>query len=273
MELFVSDLDGTLLNKQSKVSDKTKELLNELMASGVQFTIATARTHATVVELLEGLNITLPIVLMNGVGVYNLKERKYIEIIDVEKNVMQRVLSVFETFNLEPMLYGIKEDELFVYYRQLTNEAALSFYKLRCDAKLKTFVQVEAFENVVAENAMVNMLVFDEFEKIKAAAEKIQDIEGITVTYYSMDNGLGYMELHSAKASKANGIKALTKYASFEHIIGFGDNLNDLPMFSLAHEAYATSNAIEELKAVATGVIGHHDEDGVAQYIKQRHQK
>ena len=47
MELFVSDLDGTLLNKQSEVSQISRQIINDLIDKGVKFTVATARTHAT----------------------------------------------------------------------------------------------------------------------------------------------------------------------------------------------------------------------------------
>ena len=80
------------------------------------------------------------------------------------------------------------------------------------------------------------------------------------------------MELYSTKASKANGIKALMKYADFEKVIGFGDNLNDLPMFELADEAYAPENAVDEIKKVATGVIRHHDDDAIALYLQERYE-
>ena len=83
MELFVSDLDGTLLNRESQVSQTSREIINDLIAKGVKFTVATARTHATVIELLEGLNIEMPIAIMNGVGIYDLKNRKYLEIVDI----------------------------------------------------------------------------------------------------------------------------------------------------------------------------------------------
>ena len=54
-------------------------------------------------------------------------------------------------------------------------------------------------------------------------------------------------------------------------MIGFGDNLNDLPMFELADEAYAPANAVDAIKAVATKVIKSLlHEDGIALYLKER---
>ena len=52
--------------------------LNKLIDNGVNFTVATARTPATVVDLLQDVNLKLPAVLMNGVLLYDIKEEKYI---------------------------------------------------------------------------------------------------------------------------------------------------------------------------------------------------
>lgn len=273
MELFVSDLDGTLLNKESKVSDNSRKIINDLISKGVKFTVATARTHATVVELLEGLNIEMPIAIMNGVAIYDLANKKYLEIIDLSKTVTKSALAIFDILGLEPMVYGIKDDQLSVYYRAITNEVSHHFYSGRCDKPLKTFKQIESFDLVVEDEKVVNMLVFDKLELIEEAYRQIQEIDGISATLYKTRvEGFGYMEMYSSNASKAKGIQALAKYADFEKVIGFGDNLNDLPMFELADEAYAPANAVDAIKAVATQVIGHHNEDGIALYLKERYE-
>ena len=54
MELFVSDLDGTLLNKDQVISDYSKRELNRLINTGINFAIATARSPATVSDILDG---------------------------------------------------------------------------------------------------------------------------------------------------------------------------------------------------------------------------
>lgn len=53
-------------------------------------------------------------------------------------------------------------------------------------------------------------------------------------------------------------------------MVCFGDSDNDLSMFACADESYAPENAKESVKAVASAVIGHHDEDGIARYLRQR---
>ena len=52
-------------------------------------------------------------------------------------------------------------------------------------------------------------------------------------------------------------------------MVVFGDSVNDIPMFKAADEAYAVANAIDELKAAATAVIGSNEEDAVAAFLKE----
>ena len=112
-----------------------------------------------------------------------------------------------------------------------------------------------------------------EYEKIKSIAEEIEKIEGINVNYYKdVYEDCYFLEAYSSEASKANGIKYLSKYINYKNVICFGDNLNDIPMFELANEAYATANATEEVKKIATGVIGSCEEEGVAEFLKERFQ-
>ena len=65
--LFVSDLDGTLLNESAEISDVTVEIINREMEKGLHFTISTARTPTTALKIVESLNLKLPVMMMNGV--------------------------------------------------------------------------------------------------------------------------------------------------------------------------------------------------------------
>lgn len=64
--LFVTDLDGTLLNSDMALSDRTVELLNEVIDKGVNFTFASARSWNSAYPLLERLNLKVPAVTYNG---------------------------------------------------------------------------------------------------------------------------------------------------------------------------------------------------------------
>lgn len=275
MELFVTDLDGTLLNSNKEVSIKSTEILNKLIDNGVNFTVATARTPATVVDLLQDVNLKLPAVLMNGVLLYDIKEEKYINIKEIEKDTVDKVFDILNKFDKNAMVYGIRNNHLWVYHKEFEYSWEYNFYKERADRKQKTFLKVENYQESIKESKIINFIVFDKYEKIKGIYEELKKIDEISVEYYEdiYEKGCYFLEAYSAEASKANGIKLLSDYIEHDKLICFGDNLNDIPMFELADEAYATANAVDELKEMATAVIGSCDEDGVARFLEERFNK
>ena len=272
MELFVTDLDGTLLNSNKEVSIKSTEILNKLIDNGVNFTVATARTPATVVDLLQDVNLKLPAVLMNGVLLYDIKEEKYINIKEIGKDTVDKVFDVLNKFDKNAMVYGIRNNHLWVYHKEFEYSWEYNFYKERADRKQKTFLKVENYQECINESKIINFIVFDKYEKIKGIYEELKKIDEISVEYYEdiYEKGCYFLEAYSAEASKAKGIKLLSDYIEHDKLICFGDNLNDIPMFELADECYATANAVERVKEISTDVIGSCDEDGVALFMEKK---
>ena len=76
-----------------------------------------------------------------------------------------------------------------------------------------------------------------------------------------------YLELSAARATKAHAVAWLRDHLGVDRVIAYGDNLNDLPMFGAADEAYAVANAAPEVLTAATGVIDANTEDGVLRHI------
>ena len=64
--LYVSDLDGTLLNSDVKISENSKNIINSLIEKGMKFTVATARSLVSASDKIEGLNLKLPVVVYKG---------------------------------------------------------------------------------------------------------------------------------------------------------------------------------------------------------------
>ena len=174
MELFVTDLDGTLLNSHKEVSIKSIEILNKLIDDGVNFTVATARTPATVVDLLQDVNLKLPAVLMNGVLLYDIKEEKYINIKEIEKNTVDKVFDILNKFHKNAMVYGVRNDHLWVYHKEFEYSWEYNFYKERADRKQKTFLKVEDYKEFLKESKIINFIVFDKYEKIKGIYEELK---------------------------------------------------------------------------------------------------
>src|SRR5690554_1634673 len=77
-----------------------------------------------------------------------------------------------------------------------------------------------------------------------------------------------WCEIMHKNATKANAIQQLKDILCCDKIISFGDAINDIPMFTISDESYAVKNAVPELKAVATNIVGGNNEDGVAKWLE-----
>ena len=79
-----------------------------------------------------------------------------------------------------------------------------------------------------------------------------------------------WLEICPQNCTKAKTINKLKEQYGFKRLVVFGDGINDIPMFRIADEAYAVANALEEVKQVATAVIGSNEDDAVAKFIKDQ---
>src|SRR5450830_125747 len=76
--LYITDLDGTLLNNEPDLSVKTIETVNKFIDDGHLFSIATARSITSAQSFIDKMNMKLPIILHNGVFIYDLTAKQYI---------------------------------------------------------------------------------------------------------------------------------------------------------------------------------------------------
>jgi HAD superfamily hydrolase (TIGR01484 family) len=68
--LYVSDLDGTLLNTDDKINPYSLDILNQLIQNGVHFTYATARSLSSAAVVTAGLQVSMPIIAYNGAFIF-----------------------------------------------------------------------------------------------------------------------------------------------------------------------------------------------------------
>jgi len=269
--LYISDLDGTLLNEAAQLSPYTIETLNQQIEKGMHFSIATARSLASVKSILAPLNLNLPVVLMNGAAIYDTNTGSYKKIEYFSPSGLSHILNLIHELNLSGFLYEIKNNELTTYYQNLSTKALQDFYNERVNKYNKYFVQTPDYSQIDREHLMYFTLL-DTKEKLEPAYEKLKEHKDLAVAFYRdiyPEEELWYLEIFSVKATKYNAVQYLRNEYRYDVIIGFGDNLNDLPFFRACNKAYAVENARIEVKAAAHEIIGNHKEDGVAKWIRR----
>lgn len=270
--IYISDLDGTLLNSKKEVSKQSYEILNELIEKeDFHFSIATARTPATVEILLKDIKMKEPVVVMNGVALYDLQEHKYVSIEYLGTCVAKQVIKRLGAALSQGFIYTIDEDYITVYYDELIGKGRINFFEERKNLQYKKFVQ----DTVHNYDKIIYFVFIDKIEEIQAIYDKLSDIQGLDMVMYKdiYDEEAYLLEVYSDKATKSKGLEKLKKMKNFNEVICFGDHLNDLSMFELADEAYAVANAVDKVKESATAIIGDNELDSVAAFIKEHHEK
>lgn len=269
-KLYVSDLDGTLLDSNAVLSEKTAEILNNLIDNGMNFTFATARSAASALEIMAGLKLEMPCILMNGVSIYDTKKDTYIknEYIQFEDAVL--VADAFESHNLYPFMYKIEEDVLFALYTQFSNDTMEEYYRIRHDKYKKPFDRCDDFREH-AKTGVVYFTLCDSFEKLLPVKEEIEKISDVKFEFYKdvYHKEYWFLEIFSRNASKYNAVKFLREYGGFDHVTAFGDNLNDIPLFEASDRKIAVQNAKDELKNLADCIIGDNNSDAVALWLNK----
>lgn len=271
--LFISDLDGTLLNKNAELSIYTIDTLNTLIKEGMNFTVATARSAATAVNILKELHLSLPVILMNGVLIYDLSAGRYTSIEYMTPDSLNFIYKVLKEFKLNGFLYEVKDHKLSTYYEKLSNKGQQDFYEERVKKYRKVFTRVDSFSQVDPQH-IIYLSLLDTREHLEGAYQVLKNRTGIALAYYKdvySDEELWYLEIFDVNATKYNAVQTLRKTRGFDKVVGFGDNSNDLPLFQACDETCAVANAKEELKAAASQVIGSNTEDGVANWLRRNY--
>lgn len=268
--LFVSDLDGTLLDPQGKLSSYTKVRLNRLVEEGMLFSIATARTPATVVPLLQEINIRLPVIVMNGAALYDMGSKTYIDYHLIPYPAARRVLDIFSEQGCNCFTAAVVQDILHIYYQKLQNPAEQRFFNARRHLPLKSYLYAQPPE----DQDIVYITCIDTLPVIQAVREKILALDcakELNTVYYPTEerDGYYYFEISSIRASKAEALRDLKQRTGAKVTAAFGDNHNDLPMLQAADHSFAVSNAVAQVKEAAESVIGSNAENAVAKALSR----
>lgn len=268
--LYISDLDGTLLRKDLTLSDYTIDTLNSLTKQGLLFTIATARTEATVSDLLKPLDLSIPVILMNGVIIYHLSTKTYLKVHTLPHNTAKDILLLLKEHQLSPFMYELKDNLFQTYYEYFKNKSMYEFYEERAFLHNKKFVKTDLLSFTSLDH-IIYFALLDTKEALEPVYHKVIANKELSAAFYRdiySNEDIWYLEIFSVHASKYNGAKFLREELGYEYLVGMGDNLNDIPLFHACDESCAVANGKEEVKKIATHQILSNEEDGVARFIQ-----
>ena len=264
--LYVSDLDGTLLRSNEVTSEYTNSVINRLTDKGMVFSYATARSLITAKKVTRGIRAKIPLIVYNGAFVID-NATEEILIANYFDESVNQVLDDLFTNNIYPIVYAyIEGKERFSFVPELCTTGMNKFLDSR-SGDIRT--NVVKTPDDLKSGDIFYITCIDEPSKLKPLYDKYKDIFHCV---YQRDicTNEQWLEIMPQAASKSNATKQLQKLLSCDRLVVFGDGKNDIDMFELADESYAVSNAHEDLKKCATGIILSNDEDGVTKWLDSR---
>lgn len=279
--LYVTDLDGTLLGADSRISPVTARILTRLAGEGVMITPATARTPATVQPLLsavgqsyytaaDGIRHPLPSIVMTGSALWDRTEQRFESCTLIPAEDARKIIGTFRGESLRPFIYCLSGDNfLNVYHPAEMSRQENAFYQERRHLTLKRF---NLDQQPAALDSVVLFFAIGPVSSVKHASETLSGVTDCATAWYPdvimPDTGL--IDIYAPNVSKALAVSRMAERVNAGNIVVFGDNLNDLPMMRVATEAVAVGNALPQVKEAAHTVIGPNTADSVARFIALR---
>jgi len=268
--LYVSDLVGTLLKSDDKMSEYTVKTINKLIDDGMHFSYATARSLSSASVVTNGLTINIPVIIYNGTFIVNAytKERLFSLYFSEEEKAM--IINILDKYPIYPLVYGIVNDEEKVsWIINKENDGIKSYINLRKgDKRLRP---VETKEELY-RGKLFYFTCIGERQELIDIYNYFRDSNEFTCTLQQeLYREEYWCEIMPKKATKGNAILTLKEKLKCDKIITFGDSVNDIPMFKISDESYAVNNAVDELKKHASGIIMSNEKDGVAHWLEKNY--
>ena len=268
IKLVAADMDGTLLNRERKITKYTQDVIKKAMAQGVYFVPATGRAvNALPPELKEMEGIRYGI-FSNGATIYDLKEEKVIYKNHFE---MDRVLELMDFLKQFDLMESISlNGQSYANKKEMEN---IDYYEL--DSNTKAIVQgsrvlVDDLEMFVKEQSTTvekTTLLFKTMEERRRAADALSKIEDIQFSSSLPKN----LEISKKGCNKGDGLFHLAKILNIqkEEIMSCGDADNDRELLESAGLAVVMENGLDSMKAIADYITVSNQKNGVAKAMEK----
>lgn len=278
IKLFVSDIDGTLLNERHELAKETQVAITKLREAGISFMLASGRNYEGIMEAIKVMDISIKCIALNG-GDYRDNNGESIITYPLEKEKIDQLYEIIQDSDVTMEYYcadgnytQIEQDKL--------EETYIENFKIMFDTsymKAKKFVQElnitdymtteKDFNEIRKHNLIKLEFHFRDIAEKNRVNDQLKYVKGIHLTSSAPLN----IEVTHEKATKGHMIEAICEYYGYkkEEVVVIGDSANDLSMLTRFPNSYAMGNANQNIKDAATHICADNAHNGVAQVINQ----
>ena len=272
-KMAVSDIDGTLIGSNDKLSENTIKTIKRLQEKGIIFTLCTGRNIRKTLPIANALGIKAPFVCIDGILLFDPVKKSPV----YNMNLTYEQVKYLVELGIEYKTF-IEVSDGFKYYKHLPDKDAEKydfFNKHTFSGRIKSYAGgIRYFKNPEKLCCIKEPIYQVTLACEKRLADEISDIirksgiGGIEVRDFIWD---GYLFINRNGMGKARGVKILCEYfgVSPDEVVAFGDENNDIDMLEFVGMGVAVENAVEKVKAVSDFITLSNDNDGVAYAVNR----
>ena len=227
--LYVTDLDGTLLNRQDRVSPFSIRTINGLVEKGLLFTYATARSLVSASKVTEGLSTNIPVIAYNGAFIFQPSTGAVLSEESFTEAETDRVREILDRHGIRPLVYSfIGGVERVSWMPRNENDGIRRYLSQRQgDRRFRAADDAEA----LYEGKPFYFTCIGEKEELQPVFRAFSGDSRYRCTLQQeLYRPEYWCEIMPAPASKSNAILKLKKMRGCSRVISFGDAINDIPM-------------------------------------------
>lgn len=264
--LYITDLDGTLLGTDDRVSDFTKNTINTLIEKGLPFTYATARSFASASVVTTGLRLRLPVIVYNGAFLFAPDTGAALASSGFDGAQKRHVAAFLGGRGLFPLVYAFVDGvEKVSWLAGQENDGMRRYLDARRgDRRLNPVADAG---RLYAGDAFYFTCIGEESALAEVYAHFSAHPDYRCTLQQELYRPEFWCEIYPQAAGKANAVARLKERLGCRRVVSFGDSLNDVGLFEASDETYAVENALPQLKETAGGTIESNERDGVARWL------
>lgn len=208
--LFVSGLDGVLLTEEDTLTPYSRVQLNRMLDDGIQFTLATARTPASVLETTGALRFRLPVVVMDGAALYDMARKRYLCTRPLPRETVLRCEEIFQAQGFQCFLNGVLDDNLIIYYGEFQNHAEEEIFEKLRTSPYRCYVSRRYFKDC----PILYLMGIDRTERVEALRDALEAAGLLEWVKVRMDSAAGfpgcsYLKVYERSASREEMLERL----------------------------------------------------------------
>jgi Cof subfamily protein (haloacid dehalogenase superfamily) len=272
------DLDGTTLLPNTTLGERTRVCIKKLISKGMEIIISTGRALEAAERFRSAMGAEGPMVYFNGAEVVEMPSGEILHTNLIGKDVVDFGTDVARSLGIHYQVYlpaGIspetgkhdihqKREALLI--EKYGPEAQMYQSHTGITPVIKDLKNIAALPDL--EGCIKGMFIADPslHDEIR---QRMSERFGSRISV--MRSFPTFLEVINNGVSKGEGLRIAMEHKNLkpEEVIAFGDEENDLPMFSVAGFAAAPENARVNIQEAADLVYGSNADEGLAAYLEE----